>query len=112
MPKKVSVAEELKALGMELASAFKQARDSQEFKALERDITSSVKKVSSSLVKSLKAANKSQEAGRLKNRVGRVVKISTTQGEAQARKAAKAGMEKFNKAFKTLAAKIESRRNA
>ena len=106
MTKKSSIAEELKALGMELAVAFKQAKSSKEFQELERDITSSVKKVSSSLVKSLKAANDSQEASRIKKRVGRVVAISKEKGQAKAQKAAKSGLKKFNKAFNKLSKKL------
>ncbi len=106
MAKKSSVGEELKALGSEMMQAFKQMKSSKEFKDLEQELASSVKKVSTSLMKSLKAARDSEEASRLKNRMGRVVKVSKEKGGEQAQKAAKAGIEKFNKAFKKLSKKL------
>lgn len=107
MEKKNNVANELKALGLELANAFRQVKASKEFKDLEKEISTSIKHVSNSLVKSLKAANNSPEAGRIKKRVGRVVKISTEKGKEEAAKAAKIGLKKFNKAFRKLAKKLK-----
>jgi choline kinase len=111
MAKKTSLAEELKALGSELANAFKQAKSSKEFQALEKDITSGVKNVSASLIRSLRAASHSEETAKIKKRVGRVVKISKAKGEEEARKAAKVGLNKFNKAFNTLSEKLRKNKN-
>lgn len=107
MQKKISLADELKALGSEMATTFRQIKSSKEFQDLEKEISSSVKHVSASLIKSLKAANESKQAAKLKTRVGRVVKISKEKGEEEARKAAKVGLKKFNKAFHKLAKKLK-----
>ncbi len=108
MAKNTSIAEELKALGVEMANAFRQARASKEFQDLEKDITSSVKKVSSSLIRSLQAANNSREAAKIKDRVGRVVKVSKEKSKVEAEKAAKKGLKKFNKAFSKLSKKLRT----
>ena len=106
MTKNNSIAEELKALAAEMANAFRLAKSSPEFKNLEKEISTSVKNVSSSLIKSLKAANQSQEAGKIKKRVGRVVKLGKEKGKAKAELAAKQGLKNFNKAMKKLSTKL------
>ena len=106
MAKNGSLAEELKALGQEVAGAAKQAYASKEFKMLEHEITTSAKKISSSIMKSLKAAKDSKTTGKLKKRMGRVVKIGAQKGGAEAQKAQKAALshlKKLSASFKKLA---------
>ncbi len=102
MAKNGSIAQELKALGMELASAFNQARASKEFKELEKDIAFSAKKISASVVKSVQAARKSEAAQKIKHRVGKVAKMSAKKGGAEAAKARAAAEVKIKHFSKTL----------
>lgn len=109
MAKNGSIAEELKALGVELAGALKEMRASKEFKSLEKDIATSAKKISASLIKSVQAARKSESAGKIKKRVGRVVKIGAVKGEAEAHRAralAQKQLKKLNKSFWKLSQKL------
>jgi len=95
---------ELKALGNELRKAVGEARQSKEFKELERELVSSVKSVTAEVRKSLNAAQRSQAAGRIKNRFGRVVKAGKVSGAAQAKKARAEAMKRFAKAKQAIRA--------
>ena len=87
MSENPDIVKELKGLGAELAKALKQIRSSREFKDLQKEVTTGVKKISASLIKSIKAAQKSQSTQRLKTRLHRVAKAGKIQGTAEAQRA-------------------------
>ena len=112
MESKPNLGKELKALGNELAGALKQIRSSQEFKELEREVTSGVKNISTSLMKGLKAARQSENTSKLKSQLGRVVKAGRVQGKIEAEKARRAaavGIKKARLSLRELTTKVKKR---
>ena len=102
---------ELKALGGEVAKAVIQMKNSNEFKKLQKDLAISLKFVAASLTKALKSAKDSDQTGKIKNRLKRVVKIGKKQGLSSARKAEITAAQKIRqarKAIKTMSKKIKS----
>lgn len=93
---------ELKGLGADIAKAFKDAKESPEFKKLQKDLLSSLKSVSSSLVQAVQSAKKSPQTGKLKSRLKRVVKLSKKEGAHQAKAAEKAAAVHLKRARKVL----------
>ncbi len=104
-----NLAKELKALGMEMASAMKKMKDSQEFKKLEKDLAFGIKSISSSLGKALMAAQKSKETAKIKKRLKKVVTVGAKEGKVQVIKAEAVAAQKIKqaaKAVRNIAAKI------
>lgn len=107
---KNNLKDEFKMLGSELASALKQIRSSKEFNDLEREIATSVKGISSKLVKSLKAAKESKSAAKIKSQLGRVAHSSAMEGAAEAKKLKAAtlkGMKKILEKMKKAHKKVD-----
>jgi hypothetical protein len=97
-----SLKKELFALGKELTSAFQQMKQSKEFKSLEKDLVKGAKVISSSLKKSLEAAQKSPATAKIKKRLTRVAKVGTAEGKTQAKKAQRVAAINIRKATKSL----------
>src|SRR5258706_2148169 len=90
--------QELKALGIEMASALKAMKESKEFKQLEKDLARGIKSVSSSLGKALKAAHQSKSTSKLKKRIKRVIHTGREEGKIQAQKAQVVAAQKIKQA--------------
>ena len=103
---------ELKSLGSEMASAFKQMKESREFKQLESDLSKSIKSISSSLGKALKAAQKSPSTKKIKNRFTRVVKAGTKEGKTHVKKAESMAVQKIKEAREALEKMASQIKNA
>ena len=102
---------ELKALGGELSKAIIKMKNSDEFKKLQNDLTTGLKSVASSMTKALKAAKASPSAGRIKNRLKRVVKAGKKEGLVKAHQAEILAAQKIKqarKAINNLSRKIKS----
>lgn len=97
MAKQPDLIKELTALGKELGGAVNQMRGSKEFKELEKEISTSVKAISSTLIRSLKAAGKSESAHRIKKQAARVAAAGAEVGKTEARKAQGAAVVKLRK---------------
>lgn len=109
---KQNVRKELKALGSELAVALKQIRSSSEFKHLESEVVAGIKGISTSLVKSLKAAGSSAQTKKVANQFGRVVSAGSKKGATEAVRAQKAavdGLRKVRSAVSQLRSKMKNR---
>ena len=114
MAKGSGLGKELKELGAEIATALKQMKASSEFKQLEKDLASGIKSISGSVAKALKAAGKSSQTAKLKNRMGRVMKAGATEGKTQAKRAEVIAAQKIKQAsaaIKDLSKKIKKRRD-
>ncbi len=96
---------ELKGLGADIAKAFHEAKESPEFKKLQSNLIGSIKSISKSLAAAAKTANKSQSAGKIKRRIGRLAVIGKKEGAVQLKKAeakATAQLRKARAALKKL----------
>lgn len=87
MEKTPKIREELKALGTELAEAFKQIRSSAELKELERDVAAGLRKIGTSIARSLKAAAKAEQTSKIGKRLGTVARAGAIEGRKGAVKA-------------------------
>jgi hypothetical protein len=108
---KSELAKELKALGSELSDAFKQIRSSREFKDIEKEVSSALRGLSSTVAKGLKAAKNSDHAGKLTRRLKRVVKAGSVQGKheaGRAKQAAAVGIRKVRVAVRDLKQRLRS----
>ncbi len=109
---KQNVRKELKALGSELAVALKQIRSSSEFKHLESEVVAGIKGISTSLVKSLKAAGSASQTKKVASQFGRVVSAGSKQGATEAVRAQKAavdGLRKVRSAVSQLRTRLKKR---
>jgi hypothetical protein len=97
MAKDKNLIRELKGLGGELSKAVVQIRRSKEFKHLEKEVAQSVKTISSSLMDGLKAAKKSDQAARIKEKMNRVISAGAVEGKAGAKKAQAAAASHLRK---------------
>src|SRR2546428_3700992 len=112
MAKNQNIIRELKALGMDLSDALKQMRTSREFHEMRQDVANGVKSIAESLVRSLKAARKSEAAKKIKRRVNRVVEAGAAEGKRKAERAQAAAshnLRKVRSAVKQFSSKLKKR---
>lgn len=102
MSEKSDFLKELKGLGSELSTALKQIQKSQEFQELRKEVETGIKRISSSLLKSLSAAKASPQTKKIKSRVGRVVKAGAVEGSAEVKRAQKKAAEGLKKVRSAL----------
>ena len=107
MDNDLDLRKELKALGNELAEAFKQIRSSAELKALEREVVKGIKNVSATLAHSLKVAAQSEQTAKIGHRLKTVARAGAKEGAHGAGVARKALVARF----KRLRAAAQARRH-
>jgi len=80
-----ALSKEMTRLGSQLGTAMKSAAQSQRVKALQSDITSSVRSLGNNLSKAFETARSSEETRQLKSQVGKVLKAGQKEGVEAAR---------------------------
>ncbi|MFA5137755.1 MAG: hypothetical protein WC728_00885 [Elusimicrobiota bacterium] len=105
-----ALSKEMTRLGSQLGTAMKSAAQSQKVKAIQSDITSSVRSLGNNLSKALETARTSEETRQLKSQVGKVFKAGRKEGTEAARvmrENVASSMKFLSKELSTLADKLK-----
>jgi hypothetical protein len=102
MAQKPEVLKELKALGSDLSAALQQMRKSKEFNDLRTQVVKGIQSISDSLIRSVKAAQRSPQTRKIKRRLTRVAQAGAAEGQVKAGEAQVAAAKSLRKVRATL----------